>query len=482
MARRFLMCLFVWTGLLSPAFAGEIRDIKLIKEAKNEIEVMVEGTYSSYRAFTLQAPYRFIIDIEGAVLRKGLQKAIEVKGDVVSKVRAGQGGNRSRIVLDSAKKGEPFHSNIQEKAGGLLIKCWRPGEGKQETDKESTKTAKVPTDSLDLPKKDLKDLFGSDEDEPEEKPADQAEKKVERYTGQKITLDLYKTDIHNVFRLLAEISGKNIIVDEQVKGEVTLAIKEVPWDLAMDIILEKKNLRKDEKANTLIISPRTEKAEGMGELSVRTVSENALRAERLRKTAQVNRQRAQKIIIDAHNFETQGNKAKALALYEKAFELWNTNTDLIKKTAYLHYIMGNYAKSYYYAGEAIKLNSKDAEAALYAALSAAAMDKKDEAKMLFEAALKGSPKMPEAFYNYGLFLEKQYEYPNAVYIYSRYEKIFGPSLKVSLAIARLLDAQDKAEEACKRYRQIQFSGFSMDEYTEGMVRKRIETLCKQGEN
>ena len=90
--------------------------------------------------------------------------------------------------------------------------------------------------------------------------------------------------------------------------------------------------------------------------------------------------------------------------------------------------------------------------------------------------------MTEAFYNYGLFLESEYDYGNAVYVYSRYEKLFGPSLKVSLAIARLLDAQDRVEEACERYKQIQFSGFSMDENTEGMIRKRIETLCKQGDN
>jgi type IV pilus assembly protein PilQ len=416
-----------------------------------------------------------------------LQKAIEVKGDVVSKVRAGQGDNRSRIVLDSAKKSEPFHSNIQEKAGGLLIKCWRPGEAKEEkagaAKEEKTAVAKTePMESMELPKKDLTDLFGATEEEEEEKSEVEGEKKVERFTGEKITLDFFKTDMHNVFRLFAEISGKNIIVDDQVKGELTLALKEVPWDLAMDIILEMKNLKKDEKANTLIISPRTEKGEGLGELSVRTVSEKALRSERLRKKGQLDRQEAQKIIIEAHNQETQGNREQALVLYERAYVLWKNNTDLIKKTAYLYYLKKNYAKSYYYSGEALKLNPKDSEAALYAALSAASMDKNDEAKVLFEAAIKGSQKMPEAFYNYGLFLEKQYEYGSAVYIYSRYEKLFGPSLKVSLAIARLLDAQEKTEEACARYKQIQFSGFSMDEYTERMVNKRIETLCKQGEN
>ena len=482
MARRFLMCVLVWAGLLSPAFAGEIGDIKILKEAKNEIEVMVTGNYSSYRAFTLQDPYRFIIDIEGAVLSKGLQKSMEVKGDVVSKVRAGQGDNRSRIVLDSAKESEPFHSNIQEKAGGLLIKCWRADKAEEEAE-ETEESDIAETEPLELPKKDLTDLFGGiEEEEIEQTPQEQPEKRVERFTGEKITLDFFKTDLHNVFRLFAEISGKNIIVDDQVKGELTLALKEVPWDLAMDIILEMKNLKKDEKANTLIISPRVEKAEGLGELSVRTVSEESLRSERLRKMGQLDRQKAQKLIIEAHNFETQGNTAEALSLYEEAFSLWKTNTDLIKKTAYLHYLRKNYAKSYYFSGEGLKLNPNDAEAALYAALSAASMDKKDEAKLLFEAAIKGSPKMPEAFYNYGLFLENQYDYSNAVYLYSRYEKLFGPSLKVSLAIARLLDAQDRKEEACERYKQIQFSGFSMDEFTEKKISQRIETLCGEGDN
>lgn len=63
------------------------------------------------------------------------------------------------------------------------------------------------------------------------------EKKV--YTGEKIALDFYETDIKNVFRILREISGKNFIIDDDVKGKVTMTLdKPVPWDQILDLVLK----------------------------------------------------------------------------------------------------------------------------------------------------------------------------------------------------------------------------------------------------
>ncbi|MDY6972986.1 MAG: CDC27 family protein, partial [Thermodesulfobacteriota bacterium] len=328
-------------------------------------------------------------------------------------------------------------------------------------------------------------LFGWPE-ELEEKEKKEEKEKVEVYTGEKISLDFFKTDIHNVFRLFAEISGKNIIVDDEVEGDLTLALKEVPWDLAMDIILDLKGLAIEEKLNTFIVKPIPEKAEadkGRGELVVRKFSEEILQPARILKRKKENRQEAQELILKAHNLESQGNHEDALSLYEKAFDIWKDNIDLIKKTAYLHYILGNFSRSYYLSGEALRLNPKDSGAALYAALSAARMGKPDDARQLFEVATKkAGQKIPEAFYDYGLFLEKEKDYGNALYIYRRHEDLFGPSLEVSMAIARLYEAQTRINEACKRYREISFSGFSMDRNTESAVLKKIQTLCNQGED
>ena len=475
MARIFVMAIILWLQLLLPAFAGMISDIRVGKKAQNEIEIMITGRYSSYRAFTLQAPFRFIIDFEGARLKKGLPRSIDVTGSIISRIRSGQGGNRSRIVLDSANKALLFHSNIQEKDRGLLVKCWQSASTESAPTYSDSSRSRLAGARPVVPQKGLNALLGHPKSVETVQGIDK--KKLSRYSGDKITLDFYKTDIHNVFRLFAEISGKNIIVDETVKGELTLSLKGVPWDLALDIILEQKNLRKTEKLNTYIILPMPSTSTGKGELVVHKVSDEVLQPAKLRKVKKENRQKAQSLILEAHNYEMQGNKEKALETYEKAYRLWKNNIDLIKKTAYLHYISGNFARGYFYAKEALKLNRKDAEAALYAALPAVRMGKKNEAKILFEAAISGSPKIPEAFYNYGLFLERMKDYDDSLYIYEKYETLFGPSLQLSLALARLYEAQERNKDACKKYSELQFSGFSIDEDTELLIKNKIKALC-----
>ena len=57
-----------------------------------------------------------------------------------------------------------------------------------------------------------------------------------------ISLDVYQADLQNVIRLLADVSGKNVVVSEDVKGRVTLKLKNVPWDQALDIILKANKL------------------------------------------------------------------------------------------------------------------------------------------------------------------------------------------------------------------------------------------------
>jgi type IV pilus assembly protein PilQ len=71
------------------------------------------------------------------------------------------------------------------------------------------------------------------------------------YTGAKISLDFQKADIQNVLRLISEISGKNIVVTENVSGKVTLKLKEIPWDQALDVVLSANNLGKTEEGDVI---------------------------------------------------------------------------------------------------------------------------------------------------------------------------------------------------------------------------------------
>ena len=62
------------------------------------------------------------------------------------------------------------------------------------------------------------------------------------FNGEPIDLDLKQADLGDFFRLVAEISGLNVVVDQQVTGMVTITLKDVPWDQALDIILRNNNL------------------------------------------------------------------------------------------------------------------------------------------------------------------------------------------------------------------------------------------------
>lgn len=77
----------------------------------------------------------------------------------------------------------------------------------------------------------------------------------EKYTGEKIALDFYETDIKNVFRILREVSGKNFAIDNDVTGKVTLSLEHpVPWDQVLDLILKMNKLGKTYEGNIIRIA------------------------------------------------------------------------------------------------------------------------------------------------------------------------------------------------------------------------------------
>jgi len=77
---------------------------------------------------------------------------------------------------------------------------------------------------------------------------------AKQYYGQPVSLDLKDADIHNVLRLLADVSNLNIVATDDVKGNVTLRLFDVPWDQALDIILQVMNLEAVQEGNVVRIS------------------------------------------------------------------------------------------------------------------------------------------------------------------------------------------------------------------------------------
>ncbi|MGQ8973501.1 type IV pilus secretin PilQ [Acinetobacter schindleri] len=83
-------------------------------------------------------------------------------------------------------------------------------------------------------------------------------KAVQHYTGKKISLDFQDIEVRRVLQLLADFTDINMVAADSVQGNITLRLKEVPWDQALDIVLKTKNLDKRRNGNVIWIAPVSE--------------------------------------------------------------------------------------------------------------------------------------------------------------------------------------------------------------------------------
>ncbi len=95
------------------------------------------------------------------------------------------------------------------------------------------------------------------------KPTTKAEKEAAKkkkfgYTGERLSLNFQNIEVRAVLQLLADFTGLNMVVSDSVTGSVTLRLKNVPWDQAMDIILKTKGLGQRKTDNVILIAPSEE--------------------------------------------------------------------------------------------------------------------------------------------------------------------------------------------------------------------------------
>jgi type IV pilus assembly protein PilQ len=79
-----------------------------------------------------------------------------------------------------------------------------------------------------------------------------------QYSGEKLTLNFQNVEVRSVLQVIADFTGLNIIASDSVAGNVTLRLKDVPWDQALDIIMRAKGLDKRASGSVIWIAPRDE--------------------------------------------------------------------------------------------------------------------------------------------------------------------------------------------------------------------------------
>jgi len=81
---------------------------------------------------------------------------------------------------------------------------------------------------------------------------------TKEYEGQRLTLNFQDIETRAVLQLLAETSGRNIVVSDTVQGNVTLRLRNVPWDQALDIVMTTKGLDMRQNGNVILVAPAEE--------------------------------------------------------------------------------------------------------------------------------------------------------------------------------------------------------------------------------
>jgi type IV pilus assembly protein PilQ len=87
--------------------------------------------------------------------------------------------------------------------------------------------------------------------------AEQERQKEERfpYTGEKLSLNFQDIEVRTVLQIIADFTGFNLVASDTVQGSITLRLKNVPWDQALDIVLKSQGLAKQQIGNVLMVGP-----------------------------------------------------------------------------------------------------------------------------------------------------------------------------------------------------------------------------------
>ncbi|MDH4317348.1 MAG: AMIN domain-containing protein [Desulfobulbaceae bacterium] len=444
-----------------------------------EFTIVANGLFPKYQYHALEksksGPARLYFDFDGVDCSELLKE--QDVGSVVSKIRVSKKSDGARIVFDSASDNMfSYTINEQKDRVTLTVKDSSELDGMGSTIEKKVSKAnlddQLPTANLDKFAVDKK--AGSNRNNtslPEEKS--DIVKKMEDsfgfagYSKEKITVDFYKIDIHNVFRLMREISGANLIVDSGVSGTLTLQLKDVPWDFALDLIINVMNLQKDERYNTIVILPKTkqfiwpERAED--NLSFEADpglagKESIVIQQQLNLPPEVIN--AKKIIGEAVEMANKGEYETAIAKYKDAFALWPDNAELANLISSIYLVKLNQnANAAFFAKKALEIEPANNGAALNAAISLANMHNYNEARVYFDQAVSSAKPKKEALMSYAVFAEQQEHHDAAIKLIQKHNALYGNNVDSMLAEARLLDKMGKYSEATDKYTSILLSGF-----------------------
>ena len=238
-------------------------------EGEATVVILGDGEFA-YDVRTLKQD-RLVVDLAHVASPLKFQ-ILPVDHPLLKQIRIGHHSDRVRLVFDLPRPvqytvqagkmqlavrltaGDPARAEGGTAATELRVPDQQPVK-RREPEQERVRVAKAgrvpfPERLAQLEDKAALAQMAPEVKEPEDQPEPLGER---RFSGRRISLDFQQADIQNVFRLIAEVSGFNLVIGEGVKAKVTMRLLNVPWDQALDMLLKTNNLGKIRSGNIIWI-------------------------------------------------------------------------------------------------------------------------------------------------------------------------------------------------------------------------------------
>ena len=256
------------------AVAGSltIREIKVIEDnGQQGLFVKLSAPPAAITHYMLVQPTRLVIDITGTdgVGAEASAEKYAVENPMVSEIAVARTDGKIRLTVALRSQAAPTYT-VNDLNDTVVAFLGEPTGANQpvreqlvftrravETAQQEAPPApeKRPAAPTSRPARHAQEQGGGDRlTVTETGTAGEAPVSHKGYYGQHVSLDFKDADIHNVLRLLAEVSKLNIVATDDVRGKVTLRLFDVPWDQALDIVLQVLSLESTQEGNVLRIS------------------------------------------------------------------------------------------------------------------------------------------------------------------------------------------------------------------------------------
>src|SRR6266849_6146952 len=193
-----------------------------------------------------------VLTVESARLAKKLERsldtsALETPVRMISAFSLPHPSERVRVVVSAAS---PFEESVSPTADGLSWQL-KTKDLKTEQIVVNGKAAALQAEAAHPPPKEGSEPPASSSEDNEPQPVSSHSK----YNGKRVSFEFKDIEIHNLLRLIAEVSKKNVVVADDVQGKVSIRLRNVPWDQALELILRSKGLGKEELGNIVRVAP-----------------------------------------------------------------------------------------------------------------------------------------------------------------------------------------------------------------------------------